>query len=158
MSKIVPEIVDLLSAARSTDEQVRREAIVELVRSGDERGGELLMEYINGEDAKLQGLVALAFLELDLTTELAKTLSKSLWFSIAVNQLVFTYRNNPQGFIRGENTLAELKIRRVGYALNQAAGMGLMLAAHEEFTKLNQVRGAARNLEIIWDGIGEWQG
>lgn len=158
MSQTVPEIVELLSAARSTDEQVRREAIVELVRSGDERGGELLMEYINGDDAKLQGVVALAFLELDLSSGLAKTLSKSLWFSIAVNQLVFTYRRSPQGFIRGENTPEELKIRRVGRALNNEAGMGLMLAAHEEFTKLNEVRGAPRNLEIIWDGIGEWQG
>ncbi len=158
MRQAVPEIVDLLSAARSTDDHVRREAIAELVKSGDESSGELLLGYINGEDKKLKGEVALAFLELDLSSGLAKTLSKGLWFSIAVNQLIFTYRGNPQGFIRGENTPGELKVRRVGSALNSAAGMDLMLAAHEEFKKLNEVRGAPRNLESIWDGIGDWRG
>lgn len=158
MKQISPEIDYLLSAVQSLDERTRREAIIELVRCGDESGGKLLMKYINGDDIKLKGVVAHALLELDLTSGLARTLSKSLWFSIAINQLVFTYRGHPQGFIRGENSQEEIKIRRVGFALNNEAGMELMLTAYKEFTKLNEVYGAPRNLEILWDGIGDWLG
>lgn len=158
MKQISPELDHLLSAAKSPDEHIRREAIIELVHCGDESGGELLMEYINGDDVNLKSVVAHALLEINLTSGLARTLSKSLWFSIAVNQLVFTYRAHPQGFVRGENSPEEIKIRRIGFAINNEAGVGLMLAAHKEFTKLNEVYGAPRNLEILWDGIGDWQG
>lgn len=158
MGQIVHEIDNLLTAARSTDEHIRREAIADLVHSGKEAGGELLMEYINGNDLKLKGEAAFAFLELDLSSSLAGALSKSLWFSIAVNQLIFTYRKCPHGFIRGENTPGEIKIRGVGSALNTAGGMELMQAVYNEFTKLNEIHGAPRNLEIVWDGIGSWQG
>ncbi|HLX60146.1 MAG TPA: hypothetical protein VKX17_02575 [Planctomycetota bacterium] len=48
-------------------------------------------------------------------------------------------------------------VREVGRELNSRGGMKLMLAAHDAVR--NRLGGvAARELEVAWDGIGEWMG
>ena len=47
-------------------------------------------------------------------------------------------------------------MREVGKKLNEAGGMDLMLKAHAAFASRNGLM--ARNLEMVWDGIGGWAG
>jgi HEAT repeat protein len=76
----------------------------------------------------------------------------------AVRRLAEIYTANPDGFVRGQGTDREQEIRRIGQALHEQGGMGRMLTVHADFRRVCAVTGAGRNLEIIWDGIGEWRG
>ena len=49
-----------------------------------------------------------------------------------------------------------VRIRQIGAWLNENGGKPAMLDAHEQFAGRSS-RGA-RNLEMMWDGIGTWQG
>lgn len=80
------------------------------------------------------------------------------WFSAAVDKMVSIYREHPQGFVRGQGGGAEQELRNIGETLNDKGGMNLMRAAHAEFSGRCGVRGAARNLEFMWDGVGSWRG
>ncbi len=70
----------------------------------------------------------------------------------SVNQLVTLYKKSPGGYLRANAT----ELRQIGIHLNGAGGMALMLQAHERFAARNP--NTARNLEMMWDGIGEWRG
>ena len=70
----------------------------------------------------------------------------------SVRTLLGLYRNQPQGFLKSNAG----EVRSVGQRLNDAGGMDLMLQAHAMFASQNP--GMARNLEIVWDGIGSWMG
>lgn len=49
------------------------------------------------------------------------------------------------------------RVRRIGEALDKAGGMDLMLQAHAVVRQnLGGVR--ARELEVAWDGVGDWRG
>lgn len=52
---------------------------------------------------------------------------------------------------------AKFRAREIGNSLYEAGGNELMLIAH---SKVGGVMGgvAARELEVAWDGIGEWMG
>jgi len=80
------------------------------------------------------------------------------WFDEAVDKLVAIYNAHPEGFVRGSGGEAEAELRRLGALFHQKGGMDVMRAAHAAFAEKCSVRGAARNLEIVWDGIGEWMG
>ena len=94
-----------------------------------------------------------------------------------VEELAIIYRSNPQGFGIGESgkdtkwvlsngkwnesdgTSEVTRIREIGKIFNHHDGMECMRWAHKEFSlKCLDIRGAARNLEFIWDGIGNWRG
>ena len=77
---------------------------------------------------------------------------------LAVKQLLKIYRLHPEGFVRGTGGPEVEMIRRIGAQLNKEGGMAKMLKVHESFAARCTVFGAARNLEHIWDGIGEWLG
>ena len=47
-------------------------------------------------------------------------------------------------------------MRRIGSILHEMGGMDEMLEAHARFKMLRPR--AARNLEMMWDGIGSWRG
>jgi hypothetical protein len=72
----------------------------------------------------------------------------------AVDALLEIYRQHPDGVQRG--TPAADQIESIGRALDEAGGKRLMLAVHEQFESQN--RWSARNLELMWSGIGEWMG
>lgn len=76
----------------------------------------------------------------------------------AVDRLVSIYQQQPQGFIQGQNSPAELEIRRIGQILYDQGGMDLMRSTHASFASKCSIPGASRNLEHMWDGIGGWQG
>ena len=73
-----------------------------------------------------------------------------------VDRLVSLYSERPKGYLKWDTGSAATEIRAIGEALNQQGGMALMRAAHADFAARST--GSKRNLEHMWDGIGEWQG
>lgn len=65
------------------------------------------------------------------------------------------YTSNPDGltFDKPERIVVEL----IGEALDDAGNMALMRRAHALFTSMDR-NGNGRNLEMLWDGIGDWRG
>lgn len=78
--------------------------------------------------------------------------------AFVVDQLLEIYRAHPEGFVMTAGGHDVKKLRRIGDRLNKRAGMEGMLKVHEAFAVRCTVPGAARNLEHMWDGIGEWLG
>ena len=74
----------------------------------------------------------------------------------SVQELLRLYRQTPQGFLK-DSPAAE-PVRAIGRQLDAAGGFQLMLRAHEQFDAAKPGNGLARNLEIVWDGIGGWRG
>jgi hypothetical protein len=76
----------------------------------------------------------------------------------AVDFLIYIYERHPQGFIHGTGSKEEQAVRRIGYVINNRGGFTLMQSVYESFARVCSIRGALRNLEHMWDGIGEWMG
>jgi hypothetical protein len=49
-------------------------------------------------------------------------------------------------------------VKEIGRKLNEAGGKDLMLRAHAIFSANAPGPGLARNLEMVWDGVGSWRG
>lgn len=77
---------------------------------------------------------------------------KELYLQKCVERLVALYRQAPDGFVRDQ----AVDVRAIGMLLDETGGMDLMRRAHGLFARQNP--GMARNLEIVWDGIGGWMG
>lgn len=73
-----------------------------------------------------------------------------------VKELVMIYSQNPGGFLM-DSPSAE-PVKAIGRKLNEAGGKDLMLRAHGIFSANAPGLGLARNLEMVWDGIGGWCG
>lgn len=73
-----------------------------------------------------------------------------------VQELLRLYRQTPDGFLT--NSAAAQPVRAIGKKLDEAGGFKLMLQAHELFAANSPGMGLARNLEMVWDGIGGWRG
>lgn len=77
---------------------------------------------------------------------------RGVYLQKSVERLLALYRQAPGGFLRDE----AVDVRAIGMLLNEAGGMDLMRRAHGLFARQNP--GMARNLESVWDGIGDWMG
>ena len=73
-----------------------------------------------------------------------------------VKELIMIYSQNPGGFLM-DSPSAE-PVKAIGRKLNEAGGMDLMLRAHGIFSSNAPGPGLARNLEMVWDGVGSWRG
>ena len=73
-----------------------------------------------------------------------------------VKELVMIYSQNPGGFLM-DSPSAE-PVKAIGRKLNEAGGKDLMLRAHGIFSANTPGPGRARNLEMVWDGVGSWRG
>ena len=71
-----------------------------------------------------------------------------------VDILIEIYSGYPEGIYSG--TPAEDNVRKIGQAIYETGGMDLMLAVHQRFAARSYQH--ARNLEMKWNGIGEWLG
>ena len=73
-----------------------------------------------------------------------------------VQGLLALYRQTPGGFLT--DSAAAQPVRAIGKKLDAAGGFELMLQAHGVFAASSPGMGLARNLEMVWDGIGGWRG
>ena len=76
--------------------------------------------------------------------------------SACVQELLRLYQQTPGGFL--SDSAAAMPVRAIGQKLHEAGGFELMLEAHALFAARNPGMGLARNLEMIWDGVGNWRG
>ena len=74
----------------------------------------------------------------------------------AVYMLMELYDESPRGEGYKTYSSGAERVAIVGKALNQLGGMDQMLEAQALFARLRPR--AARNLEMLWDGVGNWQG
>jgi hypothetical protein len=76
----------------------------------------------------------------------------------AVGLLISIYDRTPrgEGFLTSDYSKEAENVRRIGSILHEMGGMDEMLEAHARFKMLRPR--AARNLEMMWDGIGSWRG
>lgn len=136
-------------------------AIDNLGRLSDLRALPVLEEALNDQDGNIRGLAASSFerLYLDYLTGKIKPeeLSEKNEMTLDTMRLWTIYAANPEGFLREQQDPMADEIRRIGMHLNQKGGKDLMLKVHAAFTQKCQIAGAARNLEIMWDGIGDWR-
>ena len=75
----------------------------------------------------------------------------------AAQVLAWIYDRSPYsggGFVKGEPPVG--RVRDVGERLDEQGGFSLMKEAHALFAALRPAM--ARNLEMVWDGIGTWGG
>ncbi len=121
-----------------------------------------LMDSLNDPDALVREGAELFFVQLDTCHNILENyanLPDSTWIKVAAQRIANLYRMHPDGFVRGEGGVPEMVIREVGTAVNKRGGKKLMLETHNVFSQITSgIRGAARNLEHVWDGIGEWMG
>lgn len=91
----------------------------------------------------------------EVATSVEETTSKKgISLTEAVSLLVEIYENHPEGLY--PHSSDRIKVREIGQALYDLGGMNDMLAAHREFAMRSPRH--ARNLEMVWNGIGEWMG
>jgi len=76
----------------------------------------------------------------------------------SARRLLEIYQLRPEGFLSSSPDPLRQEIREIGQRLYQTGGDDLMFRAHEEFRRKCNVLGGPRNLEMMWHGIGEWQG
>jgi HEAT repeat protein len=77
----------------------------------------------------------------------------------AAERLAEIYRTHPRGFLSGATGPAASEVVSIGRDLNDLGQMEVMRAAHARFAaSCRHIAGAGRNLEILWDGIGQWRG
>jgi hypothetical protein len=75
----------------------------------------------------------------------------------ATRRLVALYRARGGGFSR--ESIETEEIRSIGEELNRIGGIALMREVHKAFAhSCKDIVGAARNLELRWNGIGLWLG
>lgn len=74
----------------------------------------------------------------------------------SVDELLRLYENNPDGFL--STSESSQPVKDIGKKLYDAGGMDLMLRAHEIFSVRVKGIGLDRNLEMMWNGIGDWRG
>jgi hypothetical protein len=77
-------------------------------------------------------------------------------FSQLVEGLLEVYSRNPDGYIPDMFCRDAEEIREIGEVLHKRGGLALMQAAHQEFAARNFL--AKRNLEHLWDFVGQWRG
>jgi hypothetical protein len=80
---------------------------------------------------------------------------KSFSLNEIVNELIRLYDSSSKGEGFYKDSQEAVPVRTIGESLNNSGGIELMLQVHEMFS--NKRHNCARNLEIVWGGIGSWQ-
>ena len=76
----------------------------------------------------------------------------------AVIELLQLYGATREGFYPSSSGASETRVRDIGRQMDAQGGKELMREVHSKFARMTNTPGGARNLEIMWDGIGSWQG
>lgn len=88
----------------------------------------------------------------------AQNMLHGIFMDRVLDELLKQYRKCPEG-ISASSPEADI-IRKHGEGLNTVGGIDLMRRTHDRFAEqCSEIGpGLARNLEMLWDGIGEWRG
>jgi HEAT repeat protein len=154
-----------LAALAESDGVKRAEAVKALSRLADRSAIQPLIKTLKDEtcEVRLAAVEALEHLKSILGgMEIRRTLDEyakmDYWSEDIAEKITAMYRKSPDGFYRGFGSPEEKKLREIGQILYEKGGMDMMLQIHEQFSARCNIPGAARNLEILWDGIGNWKG
>jgi HEAT repeat protein len=150
--KAVPTMI---SALKNTNSNVRVGAALALGLINDTRTISPLISALDDENWRVQEVAALAMKEKGVSAS-EKALDD--WIKKLINNLVLIYQKYPEGFVKGKGGKPENELWLIGSILNKLGGLNLMKKAHAEFSLRSDVPGSSRNLEFIWDKIGDWQG
>ncbi|MDR0593067.1 MAG: hypothetical protein LBG60_07395 [Bifidobacteriaceae bacterium] len=149
-------------AAASAQERARRRAEIEARRSERRRVG--------GEQARRDAEIEARRSEQRRVEEEQRRVEEERGKKVAeeilrgkhpiesgVKELIRLYgASGGRGFL--VDTSRAKPVEEVGAALDKRGGFDMMLAAHRQFARRYPVLGMARNLEMVWDGIGGWRG
>jgi len=73
-----------------------------------------------------------------------------------IDKLIALYDNSPRGEGFITDSIQAKPVREIGQSLFDSGGKELMLTIHSMFKEKRPF--VARNLEMVWDGIGTWRG
>lgn len=160
---VLPPLVDVM---KNGEPMARRAAIDSIGRICDMADVNTVMEPLLACLDDRNSLVAegadMLMVQLDGSHHILEeypNLPDAIWCRVAAHRIEMLYRLHPEGFVRGEGGVPESVIREVGAMINRRGGMKLMQETHALFAqKAAYIQGAARNLEHVWDGIGDWRG
>jgi cell division protein FtsB len=93
----------------------------------------------------------------DLKAEVANA-NDEKFIAEAAKWLVRIYEYFGKGFSDRQSKEAEI-VREIGNRADSIGGKRLMIEIHSSFmAQISGIPGAGRNLELTWDGIGDWRG
>jgi hypothetical protein len=111
----------------------------------------------NDSDSEVSAVAVAGISDKALLNEITLIQSKiNLKINELLQKLIRLYKVSFGGFIMDSSSSEP--VREIGQELNDMGGFGLMLLVHRQFASMYPVPGMARNLEMIWDGIGRWRG
>jgi hypothetical protein len=162
-----PAVEPLISVLINNYGHVLEEAAEALGKIGDARALEPLIATLECDDIYIYPTSNLE--DKFVTPKITEALRKLGWqppetekkqiiteldVELVVGILVSIYSNYPDGIYSG--TSAAERVREIGKELYETGGMKLMLTVHQQFAAKSYRH--ARNLEMRWNGIGEWMG
>lgn len=86
----------------------------------------------------------------------AKLKLENIVIDKATDELVKLYDASPKGEGFLADSYAAHPVRKIGENLDAIGGFQLMLEVHKRFSHKRSL--VSRNLEMVWHGIGNWQG
>lgn len=153
-----PAIEPLIATLNSLSEDVRETAARVLGQIGDARALEPLIVALKKGYVSMAAIDALKQANPQLKIEIEAVIAEAAKVEMGklVERLVALYDGSPhgEGFLVYSSEVQP--VRAIGQTLDTLGGFKLMLEAHALFAQYRPR--AARNLEMVWDGIGNWQG
>jgi HEAT repeat protein len=147
-------IESLISMLQDSDKDVREETAEALGKIGDVRAIEPLILLLQDSDSWVRNVASDALQKIG--GPLAEEAFKGYEVKKAVEKLVYLYDQSPRGEGFYVDSSSAEPVRKIGAHIDELGGFKLMLKVHTRFAELRPY--AKRNLEMVWDNIGNWLG
>jgi HEAT repeat protein len=139
----------LIAVLEDREPNVRLHAAKALGQIGDARAVEPLIAALKDSNEEVRATAVGALIPIDDERAIEALVGN------AVDMLTALYDASPKGGFVAYEAEAE-PVKAIGRFLDELGGLDLMLRAHTLFAASR--RQSARNLEMVWDHIGEWLG
>ena len=170
------DLNQLAKMLKNKDRLVRERAVSALGQIGDAQVVELLVETLKDESESVRGaalralegigwqpanlnqrvLYAIAARNWNAVFEEDKTTLESLGWQPIVDLLIALYDQSLRGEGFLKDSYSAKPVQDIGRRLDQLGGFKLIVEVHTLFAQ--QQPRCARNLEMVWDRIGDWLG
>jgi len=148
----------VVAALKDEDEDVRRAALAALGRIGSSGATKALTETLDDgqQDPAVRAAAGVALRARGSAPPVDALITTPDDAFFASELLVACYDRTPrgEGFLMGSYSARD--VEDIGRQLDALGGFELMLDVHALFARRRPR--AARNLEMVWDGVGRWQG